>query len=128
MAFQYSVLIRNAKLDQVQTVVGPSPVLKVFSGVEPINCANPDPSGLLCTINLPAVWMNPASNGIKTLAGTWTGAVVAGGTIASWRIYETTATICHLQGNTSDMTFSSLVIVSGRTLTVAQFQLTSGNI
>ena len=60
MAYQYSVAVRNAKLDAVETQIGVSAILKIFSGAEPANCAAGDPAGLLCTIALPADWMAAA--------------------------------------------------------------------
>jgi hypothetical protein len=127
MTYQYSTAVRNAKLDQIQTTVGISPVLKIFSGVEPANCATADPVGLLCTITLPVTWMNPASGGVKTLTGTWQGTITTSGTAASWRIYDSTGVICHIQGNTTDMTFSSTVFLLGVSVSVTTFQLTAAN-
>jgi hypothetical protein len=127
MAFQYSVSVRNAKLDTVESTIGVSAILKVFSGAEAANCAAADPAGLLVTINLPSDWMNNASTGSKTLLGTWSAAASGTGTAASWRIYETTATTCHIQGNTTDMTFNNTSIATGQTVTVNSFTLTAGN-
>jgi hypothetical protein len=127
MAFQKSVAVRNAELDQIETTIGVSAVLKLFSGAEPANCAAADPAGLLCTINLPVDWMNNASAGSKTKLGTWSAAASGSGTIASWRIYETTATTCHLQGNTTDMGFDNTNVAVAQVVTVNTFTITAGN-
>jgi hypothetical protein len=132
MAFQESVAVRNAKLDQIETSIGVSAILKVFSGAEPANCAAADPSGLLATLSLPSDWMNPASAGAKTKLGTWSAAASGGGAspgtaAASWRIYETTGTTCGLQGNTTDMTFDNTSIATGQIVTVNTFTITAGN-
>jgi hypothetical protein len=127
MAFQYSVIVRNAKLDQIETTIGTSAVLKIFSGAEPANCAAADPSGLLATITLPSDWMNAASSGSKTKLGTWSVAASGTGTAASWRIYDSGLVACHIQGNTTDMTFDNTNIASGQTITVNTFTLTAGN-
>lgn len=127
MTLQYSTTIRNNKLDQVESTTGTAAVLKIFSGAQPANCAAADPSGLLCTITLPSDWMNAASGGTKTLLGTWSASASGSGTAASWRIYESTATTCHLQGNTTDMTFNNTNIASGQTVSVTSFTLTAGN-
>lgn len=131
MAFQYSVAVRNAKLDQVEATVGPSAVLKIFSGAEPANCAAADPSGLLCTINLPADWMANAASGTKAKSGTWSGAASGTGTAVSWRIYDSGVTTCHLQGNcgqgSGDMSLDNTNIAIGQTVTVNSFTLTAGN-
>jgi hypothetical protein len=127
MAFQKSVTVRNAELDQIFTTIGGSAVIKMFSGAEPANCAAADPSGLLCTINLPATYMNAASAGSKTKTGSWSAAASASGAIASWRMYDSGVTTCHLQGNTTDMTFDNVNVNSGQTVTVNTFTVTAGN-
>jgi hypothetical protein len=60
MSLQYSVAVRNARLDQVETTIGTGPLLKIFSGAVPANCAAADPAGLLCAITLPSDWMAAA--------------------------------------------------------------------
>jgi hypothetical protein len=127
VAFQFSVAVRNAELDAVETAIGVSPVLKVFSGAEPANCAAADPAGLLGTATLPADWMNNASGGTKTKLGTWSGTGSAAGTIASWRLYESTGTTCHIQGNTTDMVFDNTNIANAQVFTVNSYTLTAGN-
>jgi hypothetical protein len=127
MTLQYSTTIRNNKLDQVESTVGTSAVLKIFSGAQPANCAAADPSGLLVTITLPSDWMNGASTGTKTKLGTWSAAASGAGTAASWRIYASDGTTCGLQGNTTDMTFDNTSIASSQTVTVTAFTLTAGN-
>ena len=127
MAFQKSVAVRNAELDQIETTIGVSAVLKLFSGAEPANCAAADPSGLLCTINLPSDWMSNAAAGVKAKLGTWSAAASAGGTIASWRIYATDGTTVGMQGNTTDMTFDNTNVANGQVVTVNTFSITAGN-
>ena|SRR5215468_4097455 len=127
MAFQKSVAVRNAELDQIETTIGTSAVLRMFSGAEPANCAAADPSGLLATMLLPSDWMNNASAGSKTKLGTWSVAASAGGTIASWRIYDSGTTTCHMQGNTTDMTFDNTNVANGQVITVNTFTITAGN-
>lgn len=127
MAYQYSVAVRNAKLDAVETQIGGTAVLKIFSGAEPANCAAADPAGLLVTITLPADWMNAASTGTKTKLGTWSAAASGTGTAASWRVYDSGGTVCGIQGNMTDMTLDNTSIASGQTVTVNTFTITAGN-
>ena len=127
MTYQYSVAVRNAALDARETVIGPSPVLRLFSGAEPANCAAADPSGLLVTINLPVDWMAPAASGSKAKSGVWSGVGSAAGTVASWRIYDSGLVACHIQGNTTDMVFDNTNIAIGQTVTINSFQWTAGN-
>lgn len=127
MAYQYSVAVRNAKLDAVETTISTSAVLKLFTGAEPANCAAADPAGLLATINLPSDWLANASGGSKAKAGTWSVAASGTGTVASWRIYDSGVTACHIQGNTTDMVFDNTSITAGQTVTVTGFTITAGN-
>ena len=124
---QYGVAVRNAKLDAVETAIGVSAKLLIFSGAKPANCAASDPSGLLATITLPSDWLNDASGGTKTLKGSWSNTASGAGVAASWRIYDNGVTVCHIQGDTTDMTFNNTNIASGQTVTVTAFTLTAGN-
>ena len=127
MTFQYSVAVRNAGLDARETAIGVSPLLKLFSGAEPANCAAADPTGLLATITLPSDWMAAASGGIKAKSGVWSNTASGTGTIASWRIYDNAGTTCHNQGNTTDMTFDNTNVAVGQIITVSTYQWTAGN-
>lgn len=120
------VALRTARVGVIQTTVGGSGTLKIFSGGEPANCAAADPTGLLATIVLPATFLS-SSAGVTTLAGTWSVAASATGTGASFRIYDGSA-VCHYQGNvTTDLVLNNLSITSGQTVTVTQFTNTDGN-
>ena len=68
MTFQYGATLRNNQVAQIQTTVGASGSLKIFSGAEPANCAAADPTGLLATIALPASFLT-SSGGVTTIAG-----------------------------------------------------------
>lgn len=133
MAFQYSVAVRNAKLDAIETTIGTDAILKIFSGAEPANCAAADPSGLLATLTLPTDWMAAASGGSKVLAGTWSATASATGTAASFRIYDSGLAACGIQGNVTatggggDMTLNTTSVVSGQTVSVTTFTITAGN-
>ena len=127
MTFQYSVAVRGAKLDAVETAIGATAVLKIFSGAEPANCAAADPTGLLATLTLPSDWMNAASAGAKTKLGTWSATASGTGTAASWRLYASDGTTCGIQGNMTDMTLDNTSIASGQVVTVNTFTITAGN-
>ena len=127
MTFQYSTAVRNAGLDSRETAIGTTAVLKIFSGAEPANCAAADPSGLLVSMTLPSDWMNAASAGSKTKLGAWSATASGTGTAASWRLYASDGTTCHVQGNMTDMTLDNTSIASGQVVTVNTFTITSGN-
>ena len=71
MTLQYSVAVRNGKLDAVETVIGTSAVLKMRTGAPPATCATADSGTVLATANLPSDWMAAASGGTKARSGTW---------------------------------------------------------
>lgn len=131
MAIQYSVAVNNARLDAVESTAGTTAVLKIFSGAVPANCAAADPAGTLVSITLPSDWMNAASSASKTKLGTWSGTASGTGTAASFRIYESTATTCHIQGScglgTGDLQLDNTSIASGQTVTVNTFTLNAAN-
>src|ERR1035437_2080518 len=126
MSYQYGVLARNAKLNALNTELGATATLKVFSGTEAANCGSADPSGVLATITLPASPFAAASAGVMSMTGTWSVAASGSGTAASWRIYDSSA-VCQVQGNVTDMTFNNTNIASGPTVTVTSFAVTAGN-
>jgi hypothetical protein len=127
MGLNFSTTLRNNRLDQDESTIGTGAILKIFSGAKPANCAASDPAGLLATLTLPSDWMANASGGTKSMSGSWTGTASAGGTIASWRIYDSGLAACHIQGDTTDMTFNNTNVANGQTITITSFTLTAGN-
>jgi hypothetical protein len=126
MTYQYGATLRNNQVSQIQTTIGGSGTLKIFSGAEPANCAAADPAGLLATIVLPASFLT-STGGVTTIAGTWSVAAIATGTAQSFRMYDGSA-VCHVQGNTTaDLVLNNQSITSGQTVTVTQFSVTAGN-
>lgn len=105
MAVSNSVTVKNAKLDQEETTIGTSPVLRLYNGAIPAT-ADTALSGntLLAQGTLPSDWMAAASAGSKAKSGSWTltGQSGAGAGTAStfYRLFESTGTTCHKQGST----------------------------
>jgi len=134
MALQYSVAVRNAKLDAVETAIGASAVLKLRTGAQPADCAAADSGTVVATLTLPSDWMAAASSGSKAKAGTWedTSADNAG-TVAHFRLYASDGTTCHAQGTVTntggggDMTLDNVAVNAGQTITITGFTLTAGN-
>jgi len=132
MALQYSVAVRNARLDVIETTISTSPTLSLWSGAAPANCATANSGTLIASMALPSDWMAAASGGAKAKSGTWedTSADNAG-TVGHFRIHAGTA--CHIQGSVSntggggDMTLDNNVVGAGQTITVSTFTLTGGN-
>ncbi len=131
MTLQYSVTLRTNQVGQIQSTVGASGVLKIFSGAEPANCAAADPSGLLATITLPATFLTSAS-GATTIAGTWATTGSAAGNAASFRIYDGSA-VCHAQGSVTatggggDLTLNNINNAVAQAVSVTTCTITGGN-
>lgn len=134
MAIQMSVAVRDARLDAIQTQIGTSAVLKIFTGSPPSTCASGDSGSLLVTQSLPSSWMAAASSGSKALSGTWTEAAADGsGTAGYFRLYASNGTTCGIQGTVTatggggDMTLDNASIATGQTVTITAFTLTDAN-
>ena len=131
MALQYSVTVRNAKLDAVEDTINVSPILRIRTGSPPANCAAADSGSVLASITLPSDWMAAASGGTKDKAGTWTNTASGTGTAGHFRIYASDGTTCHIQGTVgtsgTDMIVDSTSFTSGQSFTVTAFTLTAGN-
>lgn len=134
MALQFSVAVRNARLDAIETAIGVSAVLKIRTGAAPANCAAADSGTVLATLSLPADWMAGAANGSKAKSGTWEDASADDtGTAAHFRLYATDGTTCHAQGTVTatggggDMTVDNTSFAAAQQFTITAFSLTDGN-
>ena len=134
MALQYSVAVRNAKLDAVESTIGTSAVLKLRTGSAPADVATADSGTVVATLTLPSDWMAAASSGSKAKSGTWQDTSADNsGTIAHWRLYASDGTTCGAQGTATitsgggDMGLDAVVVTAGQTITITGFTLTAGN-
>jgi hypothetical protein len=135
MALQYSVAVRNARLDAVESTTGTSAKLEIRSGSVPANCAAADAGTLLASMTLPSDWMDAAASGTKSkAAGTWQDASAdATGTAGHFRVKDNGGTTCHIQGTITatggggDMTLDSTSITASQQVTITSFTLTGGN-
>jgi hypothetical protein len=134
MSLQYSVAVRNARLDAVETAIGVSAILKFRSGAAPANCAAADSGTVLATLNLPSDWMAAAASGQKAKSGTWEDlSADAAGTVGHYRIYASDGVTCHEQGSVTatggggDITVDNTVFAAAQAVTVTSYVKTAGN-
>lgn len=136
MTLQYSVAVRNARLDAVEATVGTSAILKIRSGSVPATCATADSGTVLATLNLDSNWMADAASGVKAKAGTWEDASADAGSptdAGHFRIYDSGLTACHIQGTVSvtggggDLQLDNISIAAGQDIIVSSFSITAGN-
>lgn len=134
MTMQYSVAVRNARLDVVESTISTAPILTIRTGAPPATCATANSGTVLATATLPSDWLAAASGGTKALSGSWADASAdAAGTAAHFRIHDSTATTCHIQGTVTatggggDMTVDNAVFAVAQAFSVTSFTLTAGN-
>jgi hypothetical protein len=134
MPLQFSTTVRNARLDATETTVGTAPLLKIRTGSQPSNCAGADSGTVVATLSLPSDWMANASGGSKAILGTWEDpSADANGTAGHFRIYDTSGSVCHIQGSVTatggggDMTLDNISIATGQDVKITSFTLTDGN-
>lgn len=134
MTTQLSVSVRNAELDSIETAIGVSAILTIRTGAAPANCAAANSGTVLVTMTLPSDWMAAASSGAKAKSGTWQDTSAdASGTAAHYRIHESTATTCHIQGTVTatggggDLTVDNVSVNAAQSVTITGFTLTAGN-
>lgn len=133
MAVQLSVSVRNARLDSIETTISTTPVLKLFTGAQPANCAAANSGTELYTETLPSDWMAAADTGAKAKSGTWQNVGIAAGNAGHFRIYASDGTTCHIQGSVTatggggDMTLDNVNIAVDQSVTITGFTLTDAN-
>lgn len=133
MALQYSVTLRNNKLDQVESTTGTSAKLQIRTGAPPADCAAADSGTLLAELTLPSDWMAAASAGSVAKSGTWSGTASAAGTAGHFRVKNNAGSATHIQGTVTatggggDMTLDNTSIANGQTVTVNTFTITAAN-
>jgi hypothetical protein len=132
MAIQFSVAVRNARLDAIETTIGTSAILKLRTGAPPATCATADSGTVIATMNLPSDYMSAAGSGAKTKTGTWEDLTAdAAGTVGHFRLYASDGTTCHEQGTcatgSGDMSLDNAVVEVGQKITVTAHTLTDAN-
>ena len=132
MAVQLSVTVRNARLDAIETAIGTAPILTIRTGAAPANCAAANSGTVLATITCPSDWLAAAASGAKAISGTWQDTSADNtGTAAHFRIHDSTATTCHIQGTvgqgSGDLSVDNTSFVAGQSFTITAFTLTDGN-
>lgn len=134
MTIQLSVAVRNARLDAIESTIGVSAVMKMFSGAPPANVAAANSGTTIATLNLPSDYLAAASSGTKAKSGTWEDlSADNAGTLGHFRIYASDGTTCHMQGTITatggggDMEVNNTVVAALQAITVTAFTLNEPN-
>lgn len=133
MAIQVSATVQNAMLDAIETSIGTTAVMKIFTGAIPANTGTANSGTELFTETLPSDWLAAAASNSKAKSGTWQAAAIATGTAGYYRIYASDGTTCHWQGTVTatggggDMELVNTSIATGQTITVSTFTIAMAN-
>lgn len=132
MTLKFSDTVRNGMLDAVESVISTKPFLNIYTGASPVNVGDAATGTLLFNYELPSDWMNAASGGSKSKAGTWSGSSIGNGSATYFRIY-TSGSVSSIQGTVSgsglggDMILDNVSIISPQIVTIQTFTLNAGN-
>ena len=119
MAIQMSTALRNARLDAIETTIGVSAKVRIYSGAAPANCAAAASGTLLAEWTLASDWAAAASAGAKSLSGTPLGTTgLAAGTAGHYRLVDNAGTTCHMQGTVG--TSGTDMIIDNTSIAVSQ--------
>ncbi|GIW83219.1 MAG: hypothetical protein KatS3mg105_5026 [Gemmatales bacterium] len=134
MAHQFSVAVRNARAEAIESTIGTAPILRIRTGSPPANCAAARTGTILVSITLPNNWLTDASGGVKGGSVDWSATASATGDAGHFEIMDSSGTTCHWQGTVTDTSGSGdmkilggVSIVTGQTVRVTQFQWTESN-
>lgn len=133
MAIQFSVAVRNARLDAIEATIGISAKLQIWSGSVPANCAAAASGTKICEFTLASDWAAAASTGSKALSGLpLSTTALAAGTCGYYRFVDSAGTTCGEQGTVTatggggDMTVDNPTLVMGQSFQITGFTKTEG--
>ena len=132
MTIQFSTTVRNAMLDAIETSMGVSAKLQLYSGAQPANCAAAATGTKLVEYALASDWAAAAAAGSKALSSLpLSTTAIIGGTAGYYRFVDTAGTTCHEQGSVTlsagggDMTIDNATFTTGQTVQVTGFSKTA---
>lgn len=132
MTIQFSVALRNRRLDSIETEIGTAPLLTLRVGAPPANTAEANSGTLVASMTLPSDWLAAASGGSKALSGTWQDlSADASGLVGHFRIHTSDGANCVVQGTVAnsgaDMNLDNNNVNAGQQINITTFTLTDGN-
>lgn len=132
MTIQWSTAVRNARLNAIPSAVGPSAILRLYSGAEPSSCtAALSGNTLLVEFDLAANWAAAASSGSMSLAYLPLSAIAVGaGNASFYRMFASDGVTCHEQGSVTqtggggDMILDNVNLAVGQNVQITAFSKT----
>jgi hypothetical protein len=133
MTISFSTIVRNARLDAIESAIGASPVIKLRTGNAPVRCSDADSGTVLVTYSLESDWSPAAASAAKSMINTHIGGqATATGTPGHYRMYDSSG-VCHMQGtvgltvNQFDMIVDKVSIEAGQNVNIISWVITDGN-
>jgi hypothetical protein len=129
---QFAVALRNARADVIETNIGTSPLLRIYTGSPP-GVAETASGDLLVEMTLPSDWLAAASGGVKALAGDWSDTATGAGVPGYYRILTSGAAsriegTCSLFGGGGELVLTNTAAIAiSDAVSVSSFQTTEGN-
>ena len=131
MAIQYSLGHRTNAMSTLNTDIGASAVIKVFTGSAPANCGTADSGTLLVTFAGNAGGFGAAASQVLTASAVASATASGTGTAGYFRIYPNAATTTNavVQGtcglSAADMILTNTNIASGQTCNFTSLTVTA---
>jgi hypothetical protein len=122
MAIQFSIAVRNARLEAIETAIGGTAHLVLYSGAPPVNCATAASGTKLAEWTLATDWSPVASGGVKSLNLPASIVGLAAGNLGYFRLTASDGTTTGEQGTITatggggDMTVDNISVTVGQTI------------
>lgn len=130
MAFKLSTSQRSAMAAALETDIGASGVVKIYTGSEPTNITDAASGTELVSVTLPADVFTESS-GVLSLSATVSGSATATGEAGYYRLFASDGTTVKQQGDVGEgsgtMSLDNTDITSGQTVNITGYQLTMPN-
>lgn len=129
---QYSVDLRDARNDAIETILGASPILELRTGAAPATCATADSGTLVASMTLPADAFAASSGGVKSMQGTWEDLLANNAGIIGHYRFKTSGGVCKMQGSASlaggggEMILTNTNVAVNQPVSVTSFAITAG--
>ena len=129
---QYATAIRDAQSNALAATVGAAPVLEIWAGELPQNCAAIDSGTLLAIGTLPQDWLTLSESGTVRNVSTWAllGQIGAGMGKQGTHFRIKQAGVCWVQGTygmDKEMQPQVPTIANGQAVDIREFSITRGN-
>lgn len=131
MAIQYSLTHRTNAMTQLNTDIGASAVIKLWSGSAPAACGTADSGTLLVQFTANAGGFGTAASQVLTAAAVAAVTATASGTPGYFRIYPSSPTTTNavVQGTVgtsgTDMILTAATVTAGQTVNFTSLTVTA---